>query len=86
MTKSIDERIAAELERRAKADARLEQLTAQKKTEERKRETRRQFLVGEAVLSALSTDAILADRVKEILQQSISKPRDKEVLADLLRT
>ena len=84
MSKPIADRIAALKEKQDLLAARLNTLTATAKKEQRKRDTRRKIIVGGVVLLAIEKDTVLAERVKALLVQSVGRPIDKAVIADLL--
>ena len=85
MAKPISDKIAALKAKQEKLAAELSTLSAKAKTEERKRDTRRKILVGGAVLAAIDSDTGLADMVRLVLDMGITRPDDREMLADLLR-
>jgi hypothetical protein len=84
MPKPIADRIAALKQKQEQLAARLNTLNATAKKEERKRDTRRKIVVGGAVLLAMEKDSALANLVKAVLAQSVGRPIDKAVIADLL--
>jgi hypothetical protein len=84
MPKPVAERIAALKQKQEKLAARLNTLSAVAKKEDRKRDTRRKIVVGGSVLLAMEKDPILAERVKAALAQTVGRPIDREVVADLL--
>lgn len=59
-------------------------LEAKEKQEQRKRDTRRHALTGAAVLAHASLDASFAATLRDLLDKSVSKPADRELLADLI--
>ena len=85
MAKPITDKIAALKAKQEKLAAELSTLSAKAKTEERKRDTRRKILVGGAVLAAIDSDTGLADMVRLVLDMGITRPDDREMLADLLQ-
>jgi hypothetical protein len=60
-------------------------LEAREKQEQRKRDTRRNALTGAAVLAHAALDASFAATLRDLLDQAVTKPADRELLADLLR-
>jgi hypothetical protein len=59
-------------------------LEAREKQEQRKRNTRRNALTGSAVLAHAALDASFAAALRDVLDQAVIKPADREILADLL--
>jgi hypothetical protein len=84
MAKPITDKIAALKARQEKLASQLSSLSAKAKTEERKRDTRRKILVGGAVLAAIESDTGLAEMVRLALDMNLTRPVDREVIADLL--
>jgi hypothetical protein len=84
MTRSIEEQIAAVKARKDKASARLTVLQGKAKKEERKRDTRRKIIVGGMVIAAMEKSPALAARIGELLDGQVTRPHDREVIADLL--
>jgi hypothetical protein len=60
-------------------------LEAQEKQATRKLDTRRKIITGAAVLAHAELDAVFAAALRSALDQAITKPADRELLADLLR-
>lgn len=60
-------------------------LEAREKQEQRKRDTRRNALTGAAVLAHAALDLSFAASLRALLDQAVTKPADRELLADLLR-
>ena len=84
MPSALELRIASIKAKKDALGARLNVLEAKAKNEDRKRDTRRKIVVGGAVLAAMEKDGVLAMRVRELLARSVTRPHDREVLADLL--
>ncbi len=80
--KSLDDRIAALEEAKRQAEARLAALTAKKRTEDRKRDTRRKIVVGGAVLAHAALHPAFADALRGVLRVAVTRDMDKAVLAD----
>jgi len=59
-------------------------LETRKKAEDRKRETRRAFVVGAAALASAETDPAFRDALRRALQASVTRDADKAVIVDLL--
>jgi hypothetical protein len=82
--KSTDERMEALRQKQDELKARLAALETQKKTEERRRESRRAFVVGAAALANAETDPAFRDALRKMLEASVTREGDKAVIADLL--
>lgn len=85
MAKDYNERIAKLKADREKLDARLNKLSQQAKDEDRKRDTRRKIVVGGAILAYMEKDESFARAVRSILGAYVGRPKDKEVIEDLLK-
>jgi hypothetical protein len=84
MPKPIDDRIAALKAKKEKLAAQLNTLQAKSKVADRKRDTRRKIIIGGAVLAALEKDRSIAPTVTRFLAAHVTRPKDREVIADLL--
>ena len=84
MPKTIADKIALLKEHKSKLTARLNNLEAKARQEDRKRDTRRKIVVGAAVLAAMETDPALAVRVVQLLARAVTRDNDRSVIADLL--
>ena len=82
--KSTDERLEALRQKQDTLKARLAALETQKKTEERRRESRRAFVVGAAALANAETDPAFREALRKVLEASVTRDGDKAVIADLL--
>lgn len=86
--RTVEERIAAERERRAKSDARLKALQAQASKTERARDTRRKVLLGALVIDELTTQGPLAETLdrwlRERLPGYLSRETDRELMEQFL--
>lgn len=79
------EQIAALKEAEEQKRQRRLALEAQEKQAVRKLDTRRKIVTGAAVLAHASLDASFAAALRDVLDQAVIKPTDRELLADLLR-
>ena len=82
--KSTDERLEALRQREEKLRAQMAALETRKKAEDRRRETRRAFVVGAAALARAEADPAFRDALRGALQAAIMRDADKAVIADLL--
>lgn len=86
--RTVEERIAAERERRAKSDARLKALQAQASKTERARDTRRKVLLGALVMDELTVRGPLAETLdrwlRERLPGHLTRDTDRELMAHFL--
>jgi hypothetical protein len=78
------EQIAALKEAEEQKRRRRLQLEAKEKQATRKLDTRRKIVTGAAVLTHASLDASFAAALRTALDQALTKPADRELLADLL--
>jgi len=51
---------------------------------DRKRDTRRKIVAGAAMLAAAASDAAVRQVVRAVLHARVTRPLDREVIADLL--
>jgi hypothetical protein len=84
MAKDIAAQLARIKEQEEKLAKRKSALEQKAKTEDRKRDTRRKIVVGGAVLDHMQKDSDFARVICDLLAQSVGRPTDKEVIADLL--
>ncbi len=80
----VQTRIAKLKEKQDKLAQKLNSLSQQAKTQERKRDTRRKIIIGGAVLAHLDKDAAFAASIRSLLGASVGRINDREVIADLL--
>ena len=84
MKKPLHERIEAARLRKAQLAARLAALESKAKAVDRKRDTRRKIVVGAAVLVEMERDLKFAAYVCRFLGKAVTRPQDREAIADLL--
>jgi len=82
--RSLADRIADKKKREEQLRAEVAQLEARRKTEERKRDTRRKIVVGGAVLAHAEHDPAFRNHLQEALRKGVTRDIDKVVVADLL--
>jgi hypothetical protein len=82
--KSTDERLETLRQKQERLRAELTALEARKKAEERKRQTRRAFVVGAAALAQADANPAFREALRNALQAAGIRDTDKAVIADLL--
>jgi hypothetical protein len=82
--KSTIEQLEALRQKQEAIKARLGALETKKKAEDRKRETRRAFVVGAAALAHAEADPRFRDALRGALQAAGLRDTDKAMIADLL--
>lgn len=80
----LQTRIAKLKEKKEKLAQKLNSLSQQAKTQERKRDTRRKIIIGGAVLAHLDKDPAFANSIRSLLGASVGRINDREMIADLL--
>lgn len=85
MQKSLAEKIADAKARKEAATVRLTALEAKAKVLDRKRDTRRKIIVGSAVLAHAQLDAEFALTLQLVLDQAVTRDKDRAEIADLLK-
>ena len=83
MAKSADERIAELEQQKQQIANRIARLRTIESTKERKRDTRRKILAGAWILARADQDQDTARRLKQGLDEFLTKPQDR-MLFDLL--
>jgi hypothetical protein len=88
MAKSIDDRIAEVKAKRDRLNERLEtklsKLEKTAKTKTRKRDTRRKIIVGGTILGVMEKIPAFKAAMCQMLDETLTRPADREALADLL--
>jgi exonuclease III len=84
MAKPVSERIAKIKAKKEQLAAKLSKLEASEKAVTRKRDMRRKIIVGGALLAAIEKDSLLASRIRSVLGDQVTNPKDREFIADLL--
>ncbi len=82
--KSLDQQLAELTRKRDQLEARRQALVAAKKNTDRKLDARRKIIVGAAVLAHAELDPGFADRLRQVLDQAVTRDIDRAVIADLL--
>jgi hypothetical protein len=83
--RSRAEQIAALKEAEEQKRRRRLQLEAKEKLDQRKLDTRRKIVTGAAVLAHADLHPEFAAALRSALDKAVTKPADRELLADLLR-
>lgn len=84
MKRTLDQRIAAKREHKARLAAQLAALEGRQKVADRKRDTRRKIVVGAAVLTEMERTPRFAAFVRGMLAKAVTRPQDRNAIADLL--
>jgi hypothetical protein len=82
---SVQDREAKLLKEREEIDARLTQLRAKHKQQERKLDTRRKIILGGAILAWLEKNPDKNDWVADALSSITMPDRDRALLASILK-
>ena len=78
------ERIAALKQKSEQLATRLKALEIRHSASVKKSDTRRTFLLGACVISALETDTALKGYIQKKLDKFLTRDRDRELFTDLL--
>jgi hypothetical protein len=84
MAKDTTAKIAALKEKKDQLAKRLAALEQKARTDDRKRETRQKIIVGGLVLAYMEKDPSFADRIRELIAGGVTRPHDREAVAELL--
>ena len=79
------ERIAALKQQSEQIAARLKALETRHSASVKKTDTRRTFLLGACVISAIETDSNLKGYIQKKLDKFLTRDRDRELFNDLLK-
>lgn len=82
--KTTEELIAEEEKRAAQSKARIAELKAQQRADERKRDSHRKIVVGAAVMAHVKIDPRFRKEVREALDKAVTDPKHRAVIPDLL--
>jgi len=82
--KSIDELIAEEQKKSEEARARIAELKARQRAEDRKKDSHRKIVVGAAAMAHIKIDAQFRKALREALNKAVTDPRHRAVIPDLL--
>jgi hypothetical protein len=64
--------------------AKIAEIEAKEKTEERKRDTRRKIIVGGAVLAHAALHPAFAEELKGVLKLAVTRDRDRDTIKDFV--
>ena len=79
MSKTLSEKIE-------QTRARLHQMEAKVAAAERKADTVRKIVLGGTVMAAMETDPDLRGRIVALLREKVTRPRDREAVAQWLNS
>jgi hypothetical protein len=82
--KTTTELIAEEEKKSEQVKARIAELKAQQRADERKRENHRKIVVGAAVIAHVKIDPRFRKEVRDALIKAVTDPKHKAVIGDLL--
>jgi hypothetical protein len=82
--KTVEELIAEEEKKGAQVKARMAELKARQRGEERKRDNHRKIVVGAAAIAHIKIDPQFRKELREALNKAVSDPRHRAVIPDLL--
>lgn len=82
--KTVEELIAEEEKKRAQVKARMAELKARQRGEERKRDNHRKIVVGAAAIAHIRIDPQFRKELRNALDKAVTDPRHRAVIPDLL--
>jgi sugar-specific transcriptional regulator TrmB len=82
--KTVEELIAEEEKKGAQVKARMAELKARQRGEERKRDNHRKIVVGAAAIAHIRIDPQFRKELREALDKAVTDPRHRAVIPDLL--
>jgi exonuclease III len=82
--KTTEELIAEEEKRVEQLKARMAELKARQRGEDRRRENHRKIVVGAAVMAHIRIDSQFRKDVREALNKAVTEPKHRNVIPDLL--
>jgi hypothetical protein len=85
MPKDYGEQIEKLKSQREKIERRLNTLEQKAIDKGYNRDTRRKIILGGAVLAGMQKDADFANVIRGVLARYVERPKDREVIADLLQ-
>ena len=84
MTEKTTDRLNRLQQRRAALDRQIAAAESEAKAAARKLDTRRKIIIGGAILAAIADSPGLAEMVKTVLAQRVTRTLDRAAVADLL--
>ena len=82
--KTTEELIAEEEKKSEQVKARMAELKARQRVEDRKRDNHRKIVVGAAVIAHIKIDPRYRKATQEALNKAVSDPKHRAVIPDLL--
>jgi molybdopterin converting factor small subunit len=82
--KTTEELIAEEGKKVQQLRARMAELKARQKAEERKRDNHRKIVVGAAIMTHIKIDGHFRKEVRDALNLAVTDPKHRSVIPDLL--
>src|ERR1700679_3388686 len=82
--KTTEELIAEEEKKVEQLKARMAELKARQRGEDRRRENHRKIVVGAAVMAHIRLDAQFRTVLREALNKAVTEPKHRTVIPDLL--
>ena len=84
MTEKTTDRLNRLQQRKAALDRQIAAAESEAKAAARKLDTRRKIIIGGAILAAIADSPGLAEMVKTVLAQRVTRTLDRAAVADLL--
>ena len=84
MTEKTTDRLNRLQQRKAALERDIANMKREARTAARKQDTRRKIVVGGAILAAIADSPGLAEMVKTVLAQRVTRTLDRAAVADLL--
>ena len=84
MTEKTTDRLNRLQQRKAAIERQIAAAESEAKATARKQDTRRKIVVGGAILAAIADSPGLAEMVKTVLAQRVTRAQDRAAVADLL--
>jgi len=82
--KTVEELIAEEKQKSEQSKARMAELKARQRAEERKRDTHRKIVAGAILMAHVKIDPRFRTVVQEAFGRAVTDPKHRAVIADLL--
>ena len=84
MRRTLSERQQVLEERKRQIETQLASLSARKRETDRRRDARRKIIVGAAILAHAELNPTFADQIRDVLDQAVQRPADRQAITDLL--
>jgi len=82
--KTIEQLIAEEEKKSEQIKARVAELRARQKAEDRKKDAHRKIVVGAAVMAHIKIDPEFRKDLRDALNKAVTEPKQRDVIPDLL--